>query len=94
MGDGLRDDIGLAHRLSKGLGGPAEPSRDARRSPRPTGRLDCAARDGVIEAGEVTLWVEGEPYHARCGQERDAELRRLERERLRERLSPRSTEPS
>lgn len=90
MGDGMADDVRLAHRLSKGLGGPASPSRDHARSPRPTGPQPCTAGDGLIDAGEATLWLDDQPYHVRCGQAVQRAREEAEVERLRRRLTPRS----
>ncbi len=86
MGDGMADDARLAHRLSKGLGGPASPSRDHLRSPRPAGPQACTAGDGVIEANDPTLWLDDRPYHVRCGQAVERARQEAEVERLRERL--------
>lgn len=88
MGDGMADDVGLAHRLSKGLGGPASPSRDHLRAPRPAGPQPCTAGDGLIEAGDATLWLDDRPYHVRCGRALDRARQEAEVERLRERLRP------
>jgi len=92
MGDGMADDARLAHRLSKGLGGPPSPSRDHARSPRPAGPQSCTAGDGLIQAGEATLWLDDRPYHVRCGRAVEREREEAEVERLRRRLNP-STPP-
>ncbi|MGH7911803.1 MAG: hypothetical protein ACREQM_04190 [Candidatus Dormibacteraceae bacterium] len=86
MGDGMADDQGIAHRLSKGLGGPASPSRDHLRAPRPWGPQPCTMGDGVIGEQEATLWIDDRPYHARCGQELERSRAAAEVARLRERL--------
>ncbi len=86
MGDGMADDARLAHRLSKGLGGPATPSRDHARSPRPAGAQPCTAGDGLIEASEAMLWLDDRPYHVRCGQAVERTREEAEVERLRVRL--------
>lgn len=88
MGDGMPDDVGLAHRLTKGLGGPASPSRDHLRSPRPSGPQPCTAGDGVIEEGEAVLWLDDRPYHVRCGRAIEQAREAAEVERLRQRLHP------
>lgn len=88
MGDGMADDVRLAHRLSKGLGGPASPSRDHLRSPRPSGPQPCTAGDGLIEDGEATLWLDDRPYHVRCGRSVERARQEAEVERLRARLRP------
>ena len=87
----MADDARLAHRLSKGLGGPASPSRDHARSPRPTGPQPCTAGDGLIEAAEATLWLDDRPYHVGCGREVERARQEAEVERLRERLRPGSS---
>lgn len=86
MGDGIADGDLLAHRLSKGLGGPASPSRDHTRSPRPDGPLRCTAGDGLIEAADATFWLDDQPYHVRCGRAVEKEREEAEVERLRRRL--------
>jgi hypothetical protein len=88
MGDGMADDVRLAHRLSKGLGGPASPSRDHARSPRPAGPQPCTAGDGLIEAGEATFWLDDQPYHAACGRAVERGREEAEVERLRRRFTP------
>ena len=87
VGDGQSDGEKLAYRLSKGLHQSHLTSRDERAHPLPEGPKQCTSCGGGIGAEDVTMWLDDNPYHARCGraetQRRDAERAARLEQRLR-----------